>query len=179
MPSNNCGNLKSMFHYKRVNFKTFIAILLFAAFSFTLFPSNRVFLDSDVIYKLGGTGIVLFGAIAWLLARKSTRKSIDDSRLRYIFITLFSVVGFLTLPHANNFLDFSDATMHETNVIESFTSESPTTHYKTYFANISSWRSGRKVETIQTYTGALQLGKSLIIRSHPGAFGFEWINVDY
>ena len=112
-------------------------------------------------------------------------KGRSSSHVELIIVTALALGGFIIAGMGyeltlNGWLDNKEATTHHTIVIDKYYTKSKNNY--SYYANVQSWRQGRKSETLKvrrSYYDNLVPGVSrMSVTTKPVKFDFEWI-VDY
>lgn len=112
-------------------------------------------------------------------------KGRSSSHIELIIVTALALGGFIIAGMGyeltlNGWLDNKEATTHNTIVLDKYYTKSKNNY--SYYANVQSWRQGRKSEKLKVrrdYYDQLVPGVSrMTVTTKPGKFDFEWI-VDY
>jgi hypothetical protein len=153
---------------------TGIAAMIIGLSQYRPLDSGKVFVDS-LKFSLPLLVLFVWFSIRLLKGRSSSHREL----IAVFFISLFAfpLAGFGYSGFLNGALDDNPAALHQVIVLNKYYKRSKNNY--TYYAVVNSWRkpeSEEKLRISKSFYNYLQPGSStIIVKTKPGKFGFEWI----
>jgi len=151
-----------------------LAAVFFGLYAFRPLDLDSV-LEASLDYSLPALAVFVFAATLMLKGRSSSHREL----IRVVLLALpgLPLAGFGGLMVLNGYLDSSPVTYHRALVIAARKTRAKNS--TDYYLLVRSWRRGRKSEELSVSDGTYQQAKvgrsALIVGTHPGRYGFEWI----
>lgn len=132
-------------------------------------------LRASLDYSVPALGVFLGVAIAMLRGRSSSHREL--MRVALLALPGLPLLGFGGLMVLNGYLDTSGASYHQALVLGARRARSKDS--TDYYLLLKSWRPGHRTEELTVSDATyrrVRVGRSmLIVTTHPGRYGFEWI----